>query len=170
MPQVKRPKARNIGDPPLKHFPMAFFDGVAADSKGGVGVCIWINEQHFSEMILGCGLSTNMRAELLARWALLSIAKDIGFPYLHIFGDSSVIINWAKEESTLAIVNLEAWCNNTKNLFSSFTSMDFSHVYREYNMSSDSLSKDGLLMALGHLSFTEYCKGDIYREFYLQLF
>ena len=170
MPQVKRPKARNIGDPPLKQFPMAFFDGAAADYKGGVGVCIWINEQHFIEMKLGCVLSTNTRAELLALSDLLSIAKDIGFPYLHIFGDSSMIINWARDESTLSIVNLEAWCNNTKKLISSFTSVDFSHVYREYNMRADSLSKIGLLMALGHLTFTEYCKSDIYGEVNLQLF
>ena len=170
MPQVKRPKARNNGDPPLKHFPMDFFDGAATDSKGGVGVCIWINEHHYIEMKLGSGLSTNTRAELLALWALLSIAKDIGFSYLHIFGDSFVIINWAKEESTLAIVNLEAWCNNTKKLFSSFTSMDFSHVYREYNMRVDSLSKDRLLMAPGHITFMEFCKGDIYGEVNLQLF
>ena len=81
-----------------------------------------------------------------------------------------MIINWAKDESTLAIVNLDAWCNNTKKLISLFTSVDFSHVYREYNMRVDSLSKDGLLMAPGHLSFSEYCKGDIYREVYLQLF
>ena len=53
--QAKRPKARNIGDPPLKQFPMAFFDGAAVDSKGGAGVCIWINEQNFIEMKLGCG-------------------------------------------------------------------------------------------------------------------
>ena len=96
---------------------MVFFDGATTYSEGDVGVCIWINEQHFIEMKLGRGSSTNTRAELLALWALLSIAKDIGFPYLHIFDDSSLIINWAKDESTLAIVNLEAWCNNTKKMF-----------------------------------------------------
>ena len=134
------------------------------------GFCIWISEQHFIDLKLGCGCSTDTRAELLALWALLSIAKDIGFPYLHIFGDSSVIINWASDGSTLSIVNLEAWCNNTKKLISSFTSVDFSHVYREYNMRADSLFKDGLLMAPGHLTFMEYCKGDTFREVYLQLF
>ena len=106
----------------------------------------------------------------MALWALLSIAKDIGFSYLHIFGDSSVIINWEKEEYTLAIVNLEAWCDNTKKLFSSFTSMDFNHVYREYNMRADSLSKDGLLVSLDHLTFMEICKGELYGEVNLQLF
>ena len=133
VPQVKRSKVRNIGDPPIKLFLMAFFDGAAADSTGGAGVCIWINEQHYLSIKLGSGHSTNTRAKLLALWALLYIAKDIGLPYLHVFGDSSVIINWAKAESTLAIMNLEAWCDNTKKLISSFTYVDLSHVYREYN-------------------------------------
>ena len=82
---------------------MDLFDGAIVDSKGGVGVCIWINEQHFIEMKLGYDLNTNTRVELLALWALLSIAKDIGFPYLHIFGDSSVIINWAKDNPLLLL-------------------------------------------------------------------
>ena len=121
-------------------------------------------------MKLGCECSTDTRAELLALWALLSIAKDIGLPYLHIFGDFSVIINWAKDESTLTIVNLEAWCNNIKKLISWFTSVDFNHVYREYNRRADSLSKDGLLLAPGHLTYMEYCKGDTFREVSHQLF
>ena len=66
-------------------------------------------------------------------------------------------INWAKDESTLTIVNLEAWCKNTKKLISLFTSVNSSHVYREYNMSTDSLSKIGLLMTPGRLTFTKYC-------------
>ena len=105
---------RHIGEPQDKLFPMAFFDGAAAESIGGAGGCIWINDQHYLSIKLGCGCNTNIRAELLALWALLYITKDIGLPYLHIFGDFSVIINWAKEESTLAIVNLEAWCVNTR--------------------------------------------------------
>ena len=135
-----------------------------------MGGCIWINDQHYISIKLGCGHSTNTRAKLLALWALLYIAKDIGLPYLHVFGDSSVIINWAKEKSTLAIVNLEAWCDNTKKLISSFTFVDFSHVYREYNMTADTLSKEGLHMAPGHLTFTEICKGELFGEVKFQLF
>ena len=97
---------------------MAFFDGAMAVSNGGAGVCIWINGHHFLEIKLICGHSTNTRAELLALWESLYITKYIGLPDLHVFCNSSVIINWAKEESTLAIVNLEAWCKNTKNIFS----------------------------------------------------
>ena len=106
--QVKIPKIRNIGDPPVMKFPMTFFYGAATESIGGAGICIWLNEQHFFSIKLGCGGSTNTRSELLALWASLYIAKDIGLPYLHIFGDSTMIINWEKGESTLDMVNLEA--------------------------------------------------------------
>ena len=149
---------------------MAFFDGAAVESIGGAGVCIWINDQHYISIKLGCGCNTNTRAELLSLWALLYIAKDIGLPYLHVFGDSSVIINWAKDESTLAIVNLEAWCDNTRKLISLFTYVDFIHVYREHNKRADSLSKEGLHMASGHLTFTEMCEDEVFWEVALQLF
>ena len=70
-------------------------------------------------------------------------------PYLHIFGDSSVIINWERNESTLAMVNLEAWCINTRKLISLFTFVDFSHVFKEHNKRADTLSKEGLTMVVG---------------------
>ena len=87
-----------------------------------------------------------------------------------MFGDSSVIINWARDESTLAMVNLEAWCINTKTLISLFTLVDFCHVFREHNKRADTLSKEGLLMATGRLTFTETCEDEVYREVSLQLF
>ena len=98
------------------------------------------------------------------------IAKDIGLPNLHILGDSLVIINWAKEVSTLSIVSLEAWCDNIIKLMTSFSSLVFNHVYREHNERADSLSKEGLIMALGQLTFTDYCEGLVTGETTLQLF
>ena len=170
VPQVNRSKVRLIGDPTAKKFPMVFFDGVAEDSIGGVGVCIWLNEKHSLSIKLGCGHNTNNRAELLALWASLYIAKDIGLPYLHIFGNSSVIIKWARDECTLAMVNLETWCINTRKLKSLFTFVDFSHVFREHNKRVDTLSKEGINMVAGHLSLTEICDDEVYGEVTLHLF
>ena len=130
---------------------------------GNMGPCgfndlsFWMETRRNQEkksIKLGCGSSTYTRAELLALWASLYIAKDIGLPYLHIFGNSSVIINWAKGESTLDMVNLEAWCLNTGKLMSSFTLVDFNHVYREHNKRAVSLSNEGMRMASGHLLLT----------------
>lgn len=144
---------------------MAFFDGGAAASTGGAGAGLWLNEQHYFSTILGCGPNTNTRAELLALWALLYFAKDIGLPYLHVFGDFFVIINWAKGVSTLDMVNLEAWCYNTKTLIFSFTYVDFSHVYREYNKRADTLSKAWL-----NLTLSEICEGESLEDVRIQLF
>ena len=113
---------------------------------------------------------SSTRVELLALWASLYIAKDIGLPYLHIFGDSSVIINWENGESTLEMVSLEAWCLNTRMLMSSFTWVDFSDVYREHNKRADSLSKEGLRMVSGHLLLTESYDDEFIGEVSLQLF
>ena len=68
------------------------------------------------------------------------------------------------------MVNLEAWCNNTKKLVSSLTYVDFSHVYREYNKRQDTLSKAGLNEVLNHLTFSEICEGELLEEVRLQLF
>ena len=158
MPQVKRSKVRNIGDPPIKLFPMAFFDGAVTDSTGDAGVCIWIHELDYFSIKLGCGHNTNTRAELLALWALLYIAKDIGLPYLYVFGDSSVIINWAKEKSTLAIVNLEAWCDNTKKLISLFIYVDFNHVYRNIIRGQIHYPRKGFVWFRAILPLLKYVK------------
>ena len=98
------------------------------------------------------------------------MAKDIGLPYLHIFGDSSVIINWARNESTLTMVNLETWCINIGQIKSLFTFVDFSHVFREHNKRANTLSKEGLSMVVGHLSLTEICEDEVIGEVSLQLF
>ena len=68
------------------------------------------------------------------------------------------------------MVNLEAWCINTRKLISLFTFVDFSHVYREHNKRADTLSKEGLNMAASHLSFTEICEDEVYGDVTLQLF
>ena len=81
-----------------------------------------------------------------------------------------MIINWAKDESTLTMVNLDVWCLDTRKIISLFTFVDFSHVFREHNKREDTLSKEELLMATGLLTFTETCEDEVYREVSLQLF
>ena len=94
--------------------------------------------------------------DILALWDLLYFAKEIEIPRLHVFGDSSMVINWEKDIASLSILDLEAWCEDIKKLSSSFSSVDYKHVYRDYNEKAYLLSKEGLLLATCHLSFMEY--------------
>ena len=53
---------------------------------------------------------------------------------------------------------------NITELSASFISIDYQHIYREYNKKADILSKEGLKMAFGLLSFTKYCEGIVIGE------
>ena len=54
---LKIHKVRHIGHEPLKCFPCGFFDGATAESIGGSGFVIYINDSHFYSFSMGCGSS-----------------------------------------------------------------------------------------------------------------
>ena len=160
---------RNIGIAPVFTYPTRFFDGAAANQTGGVGIYLMINQTHYLYIMLGCGQS-NTRAELLDLWALMYFSKEIGLPMLRIYGDSSIIINWEKGISTLTTLDLEAWCENIKEIFALFSSIDYQHVYREYNERAYILSKEVLQLETCVLSFTKYYKELVIGEDSIHLF
>ena len=69
-------------------FPSGFFNGDVASNIGVVGFTLHISSTHFFHARLGCGVSTNTRAELSALWALLIFAKTMGLPSLFVYGVS----------------------------------------------------------------------------------
>ena len=81
-----------------------------------------------------------------------------------------MIINWEKGVSSIDMVNLEAWCDNTRLLLSSFTRVDISHVYREHNTKEDTLSKEVLCLDPGNLLLTESYDEEFIGEDSIQLF
>ena len=119
---------------------------------------------------MGCGQSTNTRSELLALWALLVISKKIGLPFLHVRGDSTTIINWINGRVSLSALNLDAWCQNIRELESSFLHLDFLHVYREFNVKADGLSKEALSLASGLLLYSEFTDGECVGNGTIQLY
>ena len=98
------------------------------------------------------------------------VAKEFGIPSLHVRGDSLVIINWVKGRSALSSLNLDGWCQSIRKLESSFLSLDFSHVYREYNKKAEGLSKEVHSLASTLLQFIEICEGKTVGYGSLQLF
>ena len=75
---MKTKKPRACGTGPSLVFPYGFFDGAAANYKGGVGFCLVLNESHSFEFAMGAGSCTNTKVELIALWALLSVEKLMG--------------------------------------------------------------------------------------------
>ena len=100
----------------------------------------------------------------------LLFADAIGLPFLHIFGDFVVVINWENNKSVLSALNLVYWCTNISKLKDTFLFLVFQHVYREHNVRADCLSKEALSMASGLFNFTEIYDGEIIKERNLQLF
>ena len=149
------------GTGPSLDFPYGFFDGAVANYKGGVSFCLVLNESHSFEFAMGAGICTNPKAELMALWALLSVAKMMGIPCLNIFGDSTVIINWANFHASLDPPNLSHWCMDTRRLISSFIHLSFTHTYREHNQLANKLSKYAQSLAPGCGNYSKFLEGHL---------
>ena len=94
-------------------------------------------------------------------WALLLSSQMMGLPLARIFGDSQVIVNWAKGLTALSPPDLFHWCRETKKLYNSFQDLSYIHIYREHNWIADRLSKTALTLDQGFGVCTEYLDGQL---------
>ena len=140
-------------------FPCGFFDGAAAENLGGAGFVIYLNDNHYFSFSLGCGCSTNTRAELLALSAVLRVSLMMGLPIHLIFRDSMVIISWLNRLSALDFPSLMHWCDDIKNMLHIVPPVIFKHIFREHNMLADDLSKQALNLDMGYGTFFESLDG-----------
>ena len=160
VPQKKH-KFRNIGLSPMMIYPCGFFDGAAAKHIGGAGFVIFLNDDHFFSFSMGCGSSSNTRAELLALWALLRVSELMGLPMHSIFGDSLVIISWLNRLASLNVPSLNHWCDDICAMLSHVPHVIFKHIYREHNSMADGLSKQALKLDMGSGIFSKSLEGMI---------
>ena len=149
-------KSKIIGPPLELIYLVGFFDGATSARKGGAGVLLAISKVHSFHIKLGCGSSTNTKPELLALWVLLYWANFFGIPYLHIFGDSSIIINWALGMASLSYLVLDNWCETIRQMMPKFLSLEFQHVYIEHNQTAGGFSKEALDMDSGLCHIFEF--------------
>ena len=122
---------------------------------------------------MGCGHSTNTRSKLMALWALLFVAKELGIPSLHVHGDSTTVINQVKGRVALSALNLEGWCQNIRNPESSFLSLLISFMFIENTMRRRMAypRRHSLWpLATDHLYFIELFEGEIIGNGSFQLF
>ena len=137
---------------------------------GGAGFVIYLNDTHFFSFSMGCGSSTNTRAELLAIWALLRVGLLMGIPIQLIYGDSMVIISWLNRISALDVPSLMHWCSDIRYMIHLAPPVIFKHTFREHNSLADELSKKALHLDMGFVSFTETLDGLVINQGSLDLF
>ena len=123
----RKHKIKKFGPSPQLSYPCGFFDGATANDLGGASFILHLSDSHFLAFSLGCGTSTNTRAELLALWALLTVSNILGIPLQSIYGDSLVIINWANRISSLDSPSLSHWCKDIISLIHLFSPL--THPY-----------------------------------------
>ena len=151
-------------------FAVGYFDGAAQLHKGGTGFVIYISDSHFLSFAVGCGNSTNTRAELLALWSVLRVSMLMGLPIQLILGDSMVIISWVKRLSALEIPTLKHWCDEIFSMLHHVPSVTFNHIFREHNMLADGLSKKALNLEMGIGYFSETLDGLVIADGHFTLF
>ena len=166
----KKKKSRIIGPGPKIDYPCGFFDGAAAGNIGGAGFVILLSSTYFISYSLGCDRSTNTKSELLALWALLTVAFHLGIPLLSVYGDSQVIISWVNKKYFLNAPLLSHWCDEILSLLQLVPLVTINHIYREHNQQADILSKQALMLPPGHGTFFESLDGKIIDQGDLQLF
>ena len=120
---------------------------------------IYLNDVHFFSFSMGCGCSTNTRAELLALWAVLRVSLIMGLPIHLIFGDSMVIISWLNRLAALNVPSLIHWCDDIRNMLQHVAQVIFKHIFREHNSLADSLSKQALKLDMRYGTFSESLDG-----------
>jgi len=73
--------------------PIGFFDGAAARGVCGVGIVLKLSSNHFFRAQLLVGVGSNIKAELLGFWGLLSFAKICHIVDLMVVRDSKIVLD-----------------------------------------------------------------------------
>jgi ribonuclease HI len=127
---------------------------------------IYISPSHYYNLKWGLGQGSNNYAELMALKLLLTFAGEKGITHLQIFGDSMVVINWMRKTQLCHNINLSSILDEVFLIANIFTNLSFQHVYRERNVATDTLSKEGTLMALGQWHVIEYKDGQGFEHYH----
>jgi ribonuclease HI len=140
-------KQRFIVPPPIDYtIPWGYFDGASQGHPPacGVRVVLFIIHSHYIHIRYSPGGRTNNRAELIALWTLLETTKEKNMTKLQVFGDSKLVIDWARGQNNIQNPRLASILRDIKLTFRNFKWLSFQHILRELNTKADELSKEAL--------------------------
>jgi hypothetical protein len=76
-----------------------------------------------------------------------------------VLGDSKVVLDWLLNKGKLKVGALEGWKIRIKELTSTFRSIKYQHIYREYNVEDDNQSKLSLEVIEGYIHYHHWISG-----------
>jgi ribonuclease HI len=132
-----------------------FFDGASKGNPGaagGGGVLLNPVGDLTLSYAWGLGQDTNNRAEALALWQGLVLARRKNLRSLVVFGDSRVILQAVISKKNLSQVHLAYLLMKIKMLVSKFQKIHFFHVLRGLNALADLEANNGMLLGRSILS------------------
>ena len=77
------------------------FDGAPQDGVCGIGMVLFIKQDHFINLWMRTGLGINTKAQLIALWGLLWFSRKRCILDIHIVGDSKVVIDWVYDSKVV---------------------------------------------------------------------
>jgi len=124
-----------------------FFDGCSKGNPGRAGAgAVLYNEdgaEVFAESAFVGHTATNNEAEYTGLILGLNEAIKRGITELCVCGDSQLVIRQMQGKYKVNSPKLIPLHGRAKNLASTFTKIEFKHVYRDSNKRADALSNDG---------------------------
>lgn len=142
---------------------MGLFDGSVKGNPSicGNGVVLFLNEQNWISFKEGLSKGTNNFAELGTLKLLLLRAIEYGCKSLQVFGDSMVIINWENGIQCCHNLILLPIFEDIVFIKQHFDSLSITHVDREQNALTNSLSKDRAQLPKGEVKIERKTERDL---------
>ena len=77
---------------------------------------------------------------------------DASFKYLHVYGDSEILIKMFNSDGLFNIPALNVILKRIQIILKDFEQVEFFHIFRDLNGTTDSLENAACLLAQGYLS------------------
>jgi ribonuclease HI len=141
--------------------PWGYFDGAnqGYPPSIGIGVVLFLNQNHYIYIGYAPGGGSNNKAELIALSTLLETTKKNDNMKLQVMGYFKLVIDWAKGKMSIQNIILVNILRDIRLSFQSFEWLSFQHILRELNVKADDLSKEALQLQRGAFRYYEYFEG-----------
>lgn len=136
--------------------PALFFDGAQQNGICSCGAWLKLEGEERFHIIWNRGQGSNNKAEVMALWSGLLVARHLGLPSIDIYGDSLLVIDGLSSRSNLRVSSFNGRIDRTLYVLSQFQRDTLHHIYRDLNWRADRLSKLGLEHNFGHITVTHF--------------